>query len=153
VPRRVRTGPLQFLASNNRIKMSRVSRLMAPLCLTLLAGCASAPPSTARPMPVATEAPTCDNAAECGRMWSTARETIQSLTRLRLRVVTDAYLETFPPNSSQPTGGSVAMSPLGNGRFQIQATIECYYADCERLKVSGVNAFNARVRLSGDRLR
>jgi hypothetical protein len=89
--------------------------------------------------------PTCASAAECSSKWAAARDQIQSLTGMRLRVATDSYLETFTRRGI-PLMGVVDKIDLGDGTFLIRGRIQCNSitpAPCADLPSRGTDAFNA----------
>ena len=134
------------------MEMNRTVILLA--MTAALAGCAAPTPRPKAPPPVVTsEAPRCrDAGGECARMWIAAQQTAENLSGMRLRMVTDTRIETFPPRDFGRTGVIVVKYPLQDGSFELQADFECYGStDCSRLRPLGINAFNTRVALSADR--
>jgi hypothetical protein len=86
-------------------------------------------------------------------MWITAQQVVQNLTSMRLRMVTDTRLETFPPTSFGRSGATVVMYPMQDGTYELRADFECYRrVDCSDVRPLGINAFNSSVKMSADRL-
>jgi hypothetical protein len=97
--------------------------------------------------------PRCGAPIECERMWLASQESIQRLTGMRLRLVSENRAETFAPTSlRQMTGGTVLKFPVAPGEYEFRADIYCYgHMDCNSLRASGINAFNSAVNLAADR--
>ena len=62
-------------------------------------------------------------------MWANATNAIETVTRMKLETVSETLLETYNANSFNVLSGRVVKMPLGNGSYQIQATITPYGAD------------------------
>lgn len=123
-------------------------RLILVSLALALAGCA-APARPYRPPVEITEAPTCNSKVTCQRMWLAAQESAQALTGMRLRMVTDTRIETFAPTTFGRSGATIVMYPMSANVYEIRADFECYRnSDCSDIRPLGINAFNARVKMS-----
>lgn len=115
--------------------------------ILLIAGCASAP---SEPVPQITAAPSCSSAAQCDAMWAEAITQIQSLSGMRLQVVTDAFMQTYPI----PRGrydrleGLARRMPHPDGSTTIEAEFSCRV--CEpHIPAQALNLFFASVKGAG----
>lgn len=89
-------------------------------------------------------APVCSGQVACERMWLKAQETAETLSGMKLRMVTESRIETFPPSSQDRTGITVLKYPLGGGRYEIRAKFECHPSrDCSKIAPLGLDAFNS----------
>lgn len=82
-------------------------------------------------------------------MWLRAQETLQQITGMRLRLVTDSRIETFAPTSVGRMHGTALRYPVDANAFEIRLTLECYGSvDCSGLRNAGTNLFNRTVTAS-----
>jgi hypothetical protein len=76
-------------------------------------------------------------------MWLDAQEAIVMVTRMRIRLVNDSRIETYPASQFASMGGVVLKYPLGEDKYQIRVRLECFgYTECSDLRASGTNLFN-----------
>lgn len=114
----------------------------------LLAGCAPAPQAKVATMPsfVNTEAPVCKSDRQCAAMWADAQETIGLASGMRVRLVTDARIETFVATGYGRMTGTVMRYPDGATNYVIKVSFECYRnTECDDQKASATNLFNNMV--------
>lgn len=80
-------------------------------------------------------------------MWLQAQQTIQNITGMRLRIVTDTRLETFAPTNFGRLGGAVLKYPVEGGAYELRVTLECYRSasNCDNTRNAGINLFNRSV--------
>lgn len=120
-----------------------VTRIAALGVLTL-AACAAPMPKTVQP--VDTVAPRCAAGIQCDRQWLAAQDTLQNITGMRLRIVTDTRLETFAATGYGRMGGQVVKYPVDSATFELRVQLECYRGtECEDLRNTGTNLFNRAV--------
>lgn len=120
-------------------------RALLPVVAVVIAGCAN--PQSQRPAytPMNTAAPTCASSSECSAMWSRARDQIQALTRMRLRVATDSYMETYVGHGV-PLVGYVERIDLGSGKYEIRGRVACQRPGlCSDLPERATDLFNINV--------
>ena len=116
-----------------------------------MGGCAAPPPKPYKlPVVVNTTPPTCSTQKDCELMWVNAQEWLGTITRMRLRIVTDSRLETFAATDFQHMSGTVLKYPLANGSYELRIALQCYREDgireCADLKANATNIFNTAVR-------
>lgn len=112
-----------------------------------LSACAPPPIAPAKPPTVVdTKAPRCASGIDCDRKWLSAQETLQAVTGMRLRIVTDTRLETFAATGYGRMGGQVLKYPLAGGTYELRVQLECYRrTECDDVRNSGINLFNRTV--------
>lgn len=130
--------------------MLKSSAAVAALGLVVLSGCANQPPAQpAAPRvraTINTTPPVCLDTKACERMWLDAQRTLETLTGMRLRTVTDSRLETFAPTRPGNTGATVLKYPRTEGGYELRMDMECYRGvDCGDIRPLGINAFNKLV--------
>jgi hypothetical protein len=117
------------------------------LLAAVAAGCAAPPTQPPKAIQqIDTAAPRCTAGVQCERQWLAAQDTLQTITGMRLRIVTDTRLETFAPTGYGRLGGQVVKYPLDAATFELRVRLECYGGvDCEDLRNTGTNLFNRTV--------
>ena len=115
-----------------------------------LGGCAAPQPKPYKPPAVVnTTPPTCSTSKACELMWVTAQEWLGTITRMRLRIVTDSRLETFAPMDYQHMNGTVVKYPTSGNSYELRLSLQCYRDDgtreCLDLKANATNLFNTAV--------
>lgn len=96
--------------------------------------------------------PVCYSKEQCEAMWLSASQNISLLTRMKVRLMTDTYIETF--DGTRRAGGlmgAVAKRPNPDGSYDIEATISCFPQSeaCRSLTAKGLSLFNQLVGMSG----
>lgn len=92
-----------------------------------------------RPIPVR-----CRGTVECGQAWVRAQDVVQSVSMMRLRLVTDSRLETFAAMRLGQMTGTVVKFPIAADEFELQATFECpRNAQCGDLERRATDLFNS----------
>jgi hypothetical protein len=90
--------------------------------------------------------PTCEGKMQCDAMWLDAQRTVEMVTRMRLRMVTDSRIETFAPVRYASMGGVVTKHPIAEDKYEIRLQLECYRnTDCSDVMVMGTDLFNKTV--------
>lgn len=126
-------------------------RTATALCaLAVMAGCATSPRSTTPPRdPVAvnTATPVCSSKLQCEQMWIDSQTWLENLTRMRLRVVTDSRLETYPATTFGRMSGMALKYPIAPETYEIRAQFFGYgrSVDEQDLANSATNLFNSMV--------
>lgn len=85
-------------------------------------------------------APVCHCQAQCDAMWAQATKDVENASGMRLRIATDALLETYVSNNANRQTGTVSKTPRGNGAYAIELTLEPWVRD--QKDVQGVIAQN-----------
>jgi hypothetical protein len=80
-------------------------------------------------------------------MWSEAAVEIQNVSRMRLQIANDTYMQTFNPVSFGGLAGEARKIPQPDGSTIIQASFACRY--CGDLPDSALKLFNLSVQNSG----
>lgn len=121
-----------------------MNRIIFLLSVTLFAGCAAPQATPYRaPAVVDTQTPVCSSKRQCEAMWLDAQETLQMVTRMRIRTATDSRIETFAPTRPSSMGGVVTKYPVADNKYELRLRLECYRnMDCGDLKALGTNLFN-----------
>lgn len=114
------------------------------LCLS---GCAVPQPRAYVPYE-RTPTPICTTKAQCDAMWLTASEQISNLAEMKIRVMTDNYIETFDGTHRFRLLGIVTRRPIPDGTYAIDASLRCGW-DCGDLADRGIALFNQMVTASG----
>ena len=126
---------------------SGVLRVMgaAALSFGVLAGCAQKKPW----VPYESVSPAhCTSKTQCDAMWARATSEIVNVSGMKIRLLTDSYIETFDGTRQFRMYGRVQKRPLGNDSYEIIATLTCGYA-CGDLALRGESLFNSSVRMAG----
>ena len=91
--------------------------------------------------------PTCSTTETCQKMWVSAIDAIQMVTGMKVRTLTDSYIDTFVNARRIPITGSVSKIPLGGGRYEIKSRVGCASNSnaCGDLPASGTKLFNTLV--------
>lgn len=128
-------------------------RALLLLPLLALAGCAAPPPRPASvPVAITTPVPVCESKRHCEAMWIDAQQTIEMVTRMRIRLATDSRIETFAPTRYASMGGVVTKYPVADDKYEIRLQLECYRnTDCSDVRAMGTNLFNSS--LAGTRVK
>ncbi len=123
--------------------MKKILMLAALAVVAVTAGCA-APEPAQPPVVVNTRTPTCTGKMDCEAKWLKAQSSIQFLTGMKLRIVTDSRLETFSPTSAGRLLGVVTKFPVSNDAYELRIELSCYHhtMDCRNLQAGGTNIFN-----------
>lgn len=96
------------------------------------------------PAVVDTQAPRCTGKTQCEALWIDAQRAIESITRMRVRMVTDGRIVTFPSTDYARLGGEVVKYPIDDSTYELRVSYECYrFTECSDLKVSATNLFNS----------
>jgi hypothetical protein len=123
----------------------------AASAVVILAGCATGQQQARTPRPAAQvvtqPTPVCSTRRQCDVMWAEAREAAQKISGMRIRMMTDTFIDTFQPRLGP--GVQVSKFPIGEGRYEIRAQLQCRDPDCDGLHASAMNAFNALVSAAG----
>lgn len=98
------------------------------------------------PETAAETTPACADTRKCEVMWSRAQDAVAVVSNMRIRLMTDSRIETFPPTRYGSTGAVVTKVPVGESGYEIKIQIECYRSvDCSDLQRSGRRLFNMMV--------
>lgn len=123
---------------------------LALTCALVLMGCA-APPRylTDEELYQVNTDVECDGAEACARMWRSAQAWIARNSGYRLRLATDAVLETYPPPPySLSWGYQVFREPLPSGKERIVARPTCGPAPlCKGDAATALAEFNRALRV------
>ena len=92
--------------------------------------------------------PTCYSKPQCDAMWSEATSQIQSLSRMRLQIASDTYLQTYNPTGFGRMGAEARKIPRPDGSTVIQAKFVCDY--CGDLPADALQLFTLSVREAGN---
>ena len=114
----------------------------------LLAGCV-APQQRAPKTPavITTETPVCEGKRQCEAMWIDAQAGISLATGMKIRLLTDSRIETFPPRTYGYTGAVVTKYPIGDDKYEMRISISCYgHTDCSDERATGTNLFNLHTK-------
>jgi hypothetical protein len=123
------------------------SRIVTALVFFLSTSACVAPPRTTHaysaPSVIDTQAPRCTGKSQCEALWVDAQRAIESVTGMRVRMVTDGRITTFPSTGYSRLGGEVAKYPMNESTYELRVYYECYrYTDCSDLRVLATNLFN-----------
>lgn len=66
----------------------------------------------------------CTSVGECNAMWNAAQVSLQQQTQMRLSLVTDSLIETYPNNNLDYLVGSVSKVQQGDGSFRFDVSLE-----------------------------
>lgn len=113
------------------------------ICFSLSA-CVTPPPRAYTPAPVInTQAPQCSGKSQCAALWVDAQRTIEAVTGMRVHMVTDGRITTFPAVGYSRLGGEVTKRPISDSTYELRAYFECYRnTECSDLRASATNLFN-----------
>jgi hypothetical protein len=76
-------------------------------------------------------------------MWVDAQRAIETVTGMRVRMVTDGRITTFPPTGYSRLGGEVAKYPVNESTYEFRVYYECYRnTNCSDVRASATNLFN-----------
>ena len=115
----------------------------------LLAGLLSACAQNKTWVPYESVSPgVCTTKTQCDAMWLRATSEIASVSGMKVRLLTDSYIETFDGTRQGRLYGRVEKRPLGQDTFEIVATLACGYA-CGDIPLRGESLFNSSVRIAG----
>ncbi len=90
----------------------------------------------------AVEAPTCTGSDECEQLWSRARNNLNLVSNMRIRLLTDSRIETYAPNSYSSMGAVVDKQPIGSGAYRVTINLECFRGvECNSLRTQGAELF------------
>lgn len=117
-------------------------------CVALvLSGCAQPPKKPDIPVSEIQPTPVCEGEEQCSRMWARAINSIQMVTRMRVMIANDTFIQTFPTNKVGYMNGQVIKQSVGDGKYAIRASIDCSrHSWCSNMLNSGVSLFNAQVQ-------
>lgn len=91
-------------------------------------------------------APHCNSSRECEIMWADAQEAVGLVSNMRIRLLTDTRIETYPPNTYGRVGAVVTKTPAGTEGYDVKIRLECYVrSGCEGIQASGTKLFNSLV--------
>lgn len=121
----------------------------------ILVGCATTQQNKAPAEPIVVgPTPVCSSPDECQAMWAKAATVLPTLTGMRLALMNDTYMETYPAIRGIPLHAKATKNPLGNGKYEISATITCRHQGvCGDLPERGMKLFNTAVDNAGLALR
>lgn len=125
--------------------MNRI--LFAMLFLPALASGQDAASSAATPRAPVTQAPVCHCQAQCSAMWAQATKDVENASGMRLRIATDALLETYVSNSASRQTGTVTKTPASDGSYQIEMALEPWVRgqkDVQGVIAQNIAHFNQR---------
>ncbi len=119
-------------------------------CGTLLfTACATPPPrSVSAPDAVTEPTPVCSTTRQCEVMWHAAREAAQLISGMKIRTMSDSFLDTFEPRDSSKPAVTVTKYPLGEERYEFRAQMVCR-GECADIRARGTNLFNSLVTTAG----
>lgn len=81
-------------------------------------------------------------------MWLDAQQSLEEVTGMRLRLVTDTRLETFAATRPGMLTGIVQKWPTGDAGYELRITLQCYRGgECNDLIAASTNIFNLTVAL------
>lgn len=115
--------------------------------LILAAGCAQKQARQYAPVDPG-PSPICRNESECSQMWAVATQQVQQITRMKVAVATDAYLQTFTSPTAPRMLGQVYKISNADGTKTIKGTFTCPRG-CNGLESSAERLFNTMVRPIG----
>jgi hypothetical protein len=93
------------------------------------------------------EAPVCHCQAQCDAMWAQATKDVENASGMRLRIATDALLETYVSNNASRQTGTVTKTPIGGGAYTIALALEPWYVgqkDVQGVMAQNITHFNQR---------
>lgn len=122
-------------------------KLILLLILAATAGCSQKQQRQVEPVDPG-PSPVCRNDAECSQMWAVATQQVQQITRMKVAVATDAYLQTFTSQTPSRMLGQVYKISNGDGTKTIKGTFTCPRG-CNGLESSAERLFNTMVRPIG----
>lgn len=94
----------------------------------------------------------CDTERQCQAMWLRATTEISTVSGMKVRLLTDTYIETFDGTVQGRMLGKVEKIPLQNGKgYMITPFLYCR-PKCGDLPQRGQSLFNAAVKASGSGL-
>lgn len=103
--------------------MMRIGLLGAVLVLSLV-GCAQPGDQAFRYEP----APVCVNDRQCAAMWSEATRQVEIRSGMKIRLLTDSYIETFDGSSQHRFLGKVRKRPSSTGQgYIIEGSFYCQF--------------------------
>lgn len=95
----------------------------------------------------ASDAPRCSTQRECEVMWSDAQEALALVSQMRIRMVSETRIETYPPTTYGRVGAIVTKVPVGEKDYEIRIRLECYRSvPCDETRESGTKLFNLMVQ-------
>jgi hypothetical protein len=117
----------------------------------ILMGCATTQRNKAPSEPIDVgPTPVCSSTDECQAMWAKATTVLPMITGMRLAMMNDIYMETYPAIRGVPLHAKATKNPLGNGKYEISATITCRHSGvCGDLPENGLRLFNTSVNNAG----
>lgn len=116
----------------------------------ILMGCATQQNKAPTEPVVVGPTPVCSSADECQAMWAKATTVLPIITGMRLAMMNDIYMETYPAVRGVPLHAKATKNPLGNGKYEISATITCRHSGvCGDLPERGLQLFNTSVNNAG----
>jgi hypothetical protein len=90
--------------------------------------------------------PVCEGKMQCEAMWVDAQKTVEMVTRMRIRFVSDSRIETYAPVRYASMGGVVTKYPISEDKYELRLQLECYRnTDCSDVRVMGTDLFNKTV--------
>lgn len=91
-------------------------------------------------------APVCTEPRHCERMWAAAHDALTLATGMRIRLVSESRIETYPANDYGRLGGVVTKTPIGTGSYEISLSLECYRGtNCDKARAANIDLFNTLV--------
>ena len=109
----------------------------------VMTGCAALRPASP-PVVIDSKAPVCSGKAQCEEMWIQAQQTIEVVTLMRVRLVTDERIVTYD-SLYNPAGiwGEVTRHPIGKDAYELRVSIDCVTPiGCNTIRTEATNAFN-----------
>lgn len=98
--------------------------------------------------------PVCSSPDECQAMWAKAATVLPTITQMRLAMMNDTYMETYPGVRGIAMHAKAVKKPIGNGKYEIAASISCRTSSgCGDLEDMGMALFNTVVDNAGAPLR
>lgn len=98
------------------------------------------------------EAPVCHCPAQCDAMWAQATKDVENASGMRLRIATDALLETYVSNSASRQTGTVTKTPAADGGYRIELALEPWVRnqkDVQGVIAQNIAHFNERLSAAG----
>lgn len=98
----------------------------------------------------ASPTPICRNERQCDAMWAAAELAIASVTKMPVRVIDEARIETHPATDASRLTGVVTKIPSGQEGYKIIVDLTCYGAtQCDEIARAASDLFNTMVINAG----